>query len=195
MGYVALSRVRTLAGVCLVGMHADALRVDPEVLALDRDLQERSAVAEEEFSKINAKKLAELQSAFVLKSGGTIIFEKIEANKKREAKRKGIKNAELKQKSHMVTKELLDRGSTLEEIAKERGFTLGTIVSHLETLQKEGIKFNTKRIKLDKKLMSSVKKALSATGETKLTPLKEYLQKKMKVKASFEDIRLARLFM
>ncbi len=194
MGYVALSRVRTLAGVCLVGMHTDALRVDPEVLAFDKDLQERSTVAEEEFSKVPQKKLEEIQKEFVLKSGGTLIFEKIEANKKREAKRKGVKNAEPKQKSYMATKELLDRGGTIEEIAKERGFTFGTIVSHLETLQKEGIEFNTRKIKIDKKLLTAIKKALIATGETKLTPLKDYLHKKMKVTASFDEIRLARLF-
>jgi ATP-dependent exoDNAse (exonuclease V) alpha subunit len=194
MGYVALSRVRTLAGVCLVGMHADALRVDPEVLVFDRDLQERSAVAEEEFSKVSQKKLEEIQKEFILKSGGTLVFEKIEANKKREAKRKGVKNAEPKQKSYMATKELLDRGATLEEIAKERGFTFGTIVSHLEILQKEGLEFDKKKIKIDKKLLASVKKALIATGETKLTPLKDYLHTKMKVTASFDEIRLARLF-
>lgn len=194
MGYVALSRVRTLAGVCLIGMHADALRVDPEVLVFDKDLQERSSVAEEEFSKIPKKKLEEIQKEFILKSGGTLIFEKIEANKKREAKKKGVKNAEPKQKSHIATKELLDRGSTLEEIAKERGFTLGTIISHLETLQKEGIEFSTKNIPQDKKLTTAIKKALAATGETKLSPLKDYLEKKMNIRVGFDDVRIARLF-
>ncbi len=42
MGYVALSRVRTLSGMKLVGLNDMALRVNPEVLGMDRLFQDRS---------------------------------------------------------------------------------------------------------------------------------------------------------
>jgi ATP-dependent exoDNAse (exonuclease V) alpha subunit len=42
MGYVALSRVRTIEGVELLGFHDDALIMHPEILRLDKDLHERS---------------------------------------------------------------------------------------------------------------------------------------------------------
>lgn len=42
MGYVALSRVRTLNGMRLLGINDMALAVNPEVLAIDRDLQAAS---------------------------------------------------------------------------------------------------------------------------------------------------------
>jgi len=42
MGYVALSRVRTLAGIKLVGLNDLALRVNERVIMLDKQLRERS---------------------------------------------------------------------------------------------------------------------------------------------------------
>jgi hypothetical protein len=46
MGYVALSRVRTLAGLKLLGMNENALKVNPYVLEYDRHLKGLSAKAE-----------------------------------------------------------------------------------------------------------------------------------------------------
>lgn len=194
MGYVALSRVRSLAGLSLVGMHDDALLVDPDILRLDEDLQIRSEEAEEQFTKIPTETLKKMHDAFVVGSGGTLLTEKILANEKSESKKRGVKNAEPKQKSHMITKELLDKGMTIKEAAAERGLTFGTIVSHLEDLKKEGVPFNTEHIQFDQKLVTLVAKAMNVTRETKLSEIKNYLEKKEKTKASFDEIRLARLF-
>ncbi|TSC76021.1 MAG: ATPase AAA [Parcubacteria group bacterium Gr01-1014_31] len=43
MGYVALSRVRTLAGIKLVGLNDLALQVNEQVIVLDKKLREQSA--------------------------------------------------------------------------------------------------------------------------------------------------------
>lgn len=42
MGYVALSRVRTLAGIRLLGMNQIALRVNPEIIKIDKIFKEES---------------------------------------------------------------------------------------------------------------------------------------------------------
>ena len=42
MGYVALSRVRSLAGIRLLGFNETALQVHPEILAFDGELRKRS---------------------------------------------------------------------------------------------------------------------------------------------------------
>ena len=194
MGYVALSRVRTLAGISLIGMHKDALNVNPDVLVLDETLQVRSEEAEELFGKIKKEELILLQKQFVINAGGTLVPEKIVANQKREKNKKGLKNSEVKPKSHLVTKQMLDRGMKLEAIADERGLVLGTIISHVEDLQKEGIEFEMKHIKVNKKLISAVKKAIKVLDDTKLSPIKDYLEKKENMKVDFDEIRLARLF-
>jgi ATP-dependent exoDNAse (exonuclease V) alpha subunit len=193
MGYVALSRVRSLAGLSLMGMHKDALLVDPDILAFDEDLQIASEDAEELVQKRNAKDREKLENQFIVKSGGTIVQKEIIKNQKKAKAKKGIQNGEAKQKTHLVTKEFLDKGMTLEEVADERGYALGTIITHLEMLKDEEIEFPTENINVDEKLVKKVAEAIKKLKEDKLTPIKSYLEKE-KIKASFDEIRLARLF-
>jgi len=46
MGYVALSRVRTLSGISLLGMNEIALEINPEIFELDKKLMEMSEEVE-----------------------------------------------------------------------------------------------------------------------------------------------------
>ena len=64
-GYVALSRVRTLAGLYLVGVNERALQVHPEVLARDEQFRADSDAAEDTFDAMPAKELKELHSNFL----------------------------------------------------------------------------------------------------------------------------------
>ena len=48
MGYVALSRVRSLKGMRLLGVNEMALQVDPDILEVDKELRTESAKAVEE---------------------------------------------------------------------------------------------------------------------------------------------------
>lgn len=50
MGYVALSRVKRLDSLSLAGINQMALKVSPEALAIDAELQHRSALAAEHFA-------------------------------------------------------------------------------------------------------------------------------------------------
>ncbi|HVI69613.1 MAG TPA: helicase C-terminal domain-containing protein, partial [Magnetospirillaceae bacterium] len=61
MGYVALSRVKRLDALTLLGINKMALAVSPDALAIDQYLQEASAQAAEKFSHLAkaAKKRAE----------------------------------------------------------------------------------------------------------------------------------------
>jgi len=55
MGYVALSRVRSLSTLSLTGINNMALRVSPAALLIDEDLRSRSAAAEEQFAGLEAQ--------------------------------------------------------------------------------------------------------------------------------------------
>lgn len=77
MGYVALSRVRTLAGIRLVGFAPDALAVDPVVLALDAKLQSESEANVALFGKLKKAEQEKLETEFILRVGGKVVKEKV----------------------------------------------------------------------------------------------------------------------
>lgn len=189
MGYVALSRVRTLRGIRLTGFHPDALRVDPKVLAFDQDLRNESTQNELMFSKLKKGEQQKLEEAFILRMGGTVVPQT-------GAKRKTIKEPIVKVATIDVTRELLEKGKTIKEICKERGLTAGTITHHIEQILEKNPEIKIDHIKPKQKHIDLVKKANSKLKEDdigKLSPIKSLLEKDGH-DLTFEDIRLARLF-
>ena len=83
-GYVALSRVKTLSGLYLIGYNDMALKVHPEVLEKDLEFKELSKEAEYEFSKIIKSDLNKIQENY-LKSIGDVLNKNI--NNKKDKKR------------------------------------------------------------------------------------------------------------
>jgi ATP-dependent exoDNAse (exonuclease V) alpha subunit len=64
-GYVALSRVRTLAGLHLIGYNEMALRVHPEVLGKDIEFKLNSEEADDEFDKISSSELNKIHDSYI----------------------------------------------------------------------------------------------------------------------------------
>jgi hypothetical protein len=184
MGYVALSRVRTLSGIRLVGFHPDSLKVDPKVLAFDQGLRNESTANEQMFSKLKKGEQEKLEHDFILRMGGSITTGK------------KSKQPILKVSTIMITKELLDQGKTIAQISKDRGLTKGTITHHIEQIVEQFPETIITHIRPKQKDIDIVKKANSTLeGEEvgKLSPIKTILDKSGH-KLSFEDIRLAKLF-
>ncbi len=69
-GYVALSRVRTLGGLTLAGLNAQALRVHPDILTKDAEFRGASDAAREAFGKLASAEQAALEANFIRASGG-----------------------------------------------------------------------------------------------------------------------------
>lgn len=74
-GYVALSRVRRLSGLYLLGWNARAFQVHPEVLAKDGEFRSASADSEITFSKIAPAELKKTQDDFIIENEGKNISE------------------------------------------------------------------------------------------------------------------------
>lgn len=69
-GYVALSRVRSLSGMKVIGLNSQALLVDPRVVHKDEHFREESSDAEYVFTEMEAEEVTEMQKSFVLACGG-----------------------------------------------------------------------------------------------------------------------------
>ena len=71
-GYVALSRVRRLSGLYLLGLNDQALKVSPEIFKKDIEFKNHSKDAEKVFGKLSQKELQKMQDNFVVVCGGKI---------------------------------------------------------------------------------------------------------------------------
>lgn len=175
MGYVALSRVRTLSGLVLRGMNEMALLVNDEALRADKRLQELSGQIKEKFMSMSNEKLEDLAQVFINKNGGKIV-EKIS--------------------TYDQTKKLIVDKYSISEIAKERGFTKETVIAHLEKISKEDSDCDISYLKKEisfakyKKVMGALEELDKGEGEVLLSPIKN----KVGANISFDDIRLVRIF-
>jgi hypothetical protein len=71
-GYVALSRVRTLDGLFLLGWNERALLVDPLIQEHDRVMRQQSEIAEANWVAKDEKAKRERQEDFIRRCGGKI---------------------------------------------------------------------------------------------------------------------------
>ena len=71
-GYVALSRVRSLSGLYLLGLNDRALQVHPEALEQDAEFREQSDSATNAFTTMPRRELSEMHQRFLKASGGII---------------------------------------------------------------------------------------------------------------------------
>lgn len=180
-GYVALSRVRTLSGLFVLGFTEDALRIHPRVIEEDASFRAASQAAQAAFHELSESgERDEMERRFVLASGGSLTKVKQSA-------------AEPKQSTYEETRSLIASGLSLEEVAKERGLTLGTVLTHAESLKSAGF-LETKEIEsvIPKRIMGDVQTIHKALGSKKLlTPA----FKKLKGEYSYDELRMARLLL
>lgn len=187
MGYVALSRVRKLSGIKLIGFTRESLRVDPEVINLDKDLKKESTQNETLFGKLKKGEQEKLERDFIMRMGGSITT---------SSKANNLKIKKENTSTIMITKGLLEEGKSIATIARERNLTKGTITHHIEQILEHYPETDISHIKPKQKyidLVSTANAKLKDDDIGKLSPIKTILEEEG-CKLTFEDIRLARLF-
>ncbi len=183
-GYVALSRLRTLEGLFLLGWNETALAIHPAVRSVDERFRDASSEAAAVFNALEASgERRALEENFLLASGGTLEEQDLDAPR-----------AE-KPSTYDETLALLREGKSLAETVAARELTFGTIISHLEKLAEAG------RLRADEihalapenvsEGLSDISKAAGGKSFKALTPV----FKKLKGKYSFDELRLARLLL
>jgi len=186
-GYVALSRVRSLEGLHILGWSEQALVVHPMVANRDEHFRELSEEAETAFAALDESgERAELERNFVKASGGDPeASDDAPVSAKEKAKKGGT--------TYDATLALLLDGKSLHEAALERGLTFGTVCAHAERLVNEGKMTRAALMgSVEGELLAMLPKvfaAFKANGASSLTPAFE----KLKGKVNYDDLRLARL--
>lgn len=181
-GYVALSRVRRLAGIYLLGWNEKAFQVDSEVLEKDETMHHESSNAEKLYSGLPEDKLASMQQDFICACEGTVEIDEII-----------LKPMDKKISTNEETLGLWQKGMDLAAIAAVRKLSEKTILSHVENLLKDG---KIKKEELTRILppaissdLAKVHKAFKDLKTDKLTPVFEHF----KGKYSFDDLKIARM--
>ncbi len=174
MGYVALSRVRSLEGLTILGLNKTALEVNEEVLVFDEKLRGSSKLSEERFSMTNPETIIKEQQEFL-----DLIKPKAKVSKL---------------SSHEQTAILLKKEMPLVDIAKERGVTQETIVEHIEKLINEDYFVNISYLKKEISQVHWIKinKAFEELLNKGDTILLSQAKQKLGANISYLKIRLAR---
>lgn len=190
-GYVALSRVKSLDGLQLLGFNQTTLEVDTLALKADLRFQELSMEAEQQF---NLQELRANSNRFIKKSGGIVDTDQIKENERSLKREKKVK----KTSTYLITKQLIEKGHSLEEIAIERDLTLGTLSTHLIRISDLYPRTNLTRFKPDRQVMSKVKKArkelLAKKGPEERLSLKPIFDM-LKGEVSYDQIKMALVFL
>ncbi|MFC2995605.1 AAA family ATPase [Acinetobacter sichuanensis] len=195
-GYVALSRLKSIDGLRLLGFNEQALELDSLAIKADRRFQELSTEAEQNFAETD---LTVQHNAFIRHCGGTLNATEIQRNEKKLAKNNGktsYATATLDE-----TRELFENGYDIQDIAQERGLTPATIINHLAKLHREqGLDISV--ASPDENVLEQVRKIykklqkrqdpshFSEDGNIKLRPIVELSSPRM----GYDQVRLALLF-
>lgn len=127
-GYVALSRVRSLDGLKVTGMHPNALQVDPKIVAQDAKFHTESETAEDAFREMEEKEVEDMHERFVVAHGGKV------PNEDDVVEAKEGRHREVSVDTYELTKQFLLEKKTVAQISKERDLAEATVWTHLEKL-------------------------------------------------------------
>jgi ATP-dependent exoDNAse (exonuclease V) alpha subunit len=184
MGYVALSRLKSLSGLKLTGMNEMCFKISKEIFEFDKKLKKESEnlMARPAFAKSfgevkQTEFLNFLPDAGIYKSYNVF--------------RKKVLNGQKQTSNWQKTKLLVDQKFSISTIVKMRGVTEDTILKHLEKISTTDGFDCLEYLKPLPSKFEKIKAVFSKMPDFKLSPVKEILGEDF----SFTEIKLARLFL
>ena len=214
-GYVALSRLKSLAGLQLLGMNEMSLQLDPLARGADKRFLVLSEEADANYAMLDEKSMKQEHDNFILKSGGTLSKSVIEAYASLQKKRRDqqLKQQNKKQKlgnqiadksesTLLATRLLLEESLSIAEIAESRGLAQSTIMRHISDLKRQDPSLACDHLRPDDAVMTAVGNAYVAIkvannpndfaddGNIKIKPIYEHLKQIL----DYNTIRLALIF-
>ena len=198
-GYVALSRIRSLSGLKLMGLNDTALRIDEKVLEADSTMREHSQKLHTRIEEMKQHLRDQEKKKFMEYLGGS----KAKGEKKKEELKKAKKKTEEpKVASFLKTKILVKQKKSIADIAKERDMTESTVMKHIVDIMKDDPECDISHLQPNHEIIEKVAQAVeeikkrnseedfSENGDIRLKPIFVALNEEV----SYDDIRLALLF-
>ncbi len=185
-GYVALSRVRRLAGLFLLGWNQRAFEVHPDIVQVDRIFKTESEAQTAAFAAVAREELQKQHDEFIVNCGGRLAAQAF-------AHKTNFKKVKVSTQDQTLA--LWRAGKDLAEIVQARGLNRETIIAHLEKLKDQG---KIKATELDKLIpdslrpgLAEIQHAFEELGTDKLGPVFGLFDGRY----SWEELKLARMMM
>jgi len=177
-GYVALSRVRSMEGLHLVGINQQAFQIHPRVLEFDKNLKDHSSISVSRLEKTPSTNIDTYHKEFLIKIGGS----------EKPTKKKKKKEIGTPKSTYEKTKDLVLKKKSIKDMATERDISEGTIIEHIEKLLKEKM--------IGKKDITHIPyiKSVAKSFKTMKTIQLKTIYEKHKGKFDYQEVRIARLF-
>ncbi|MGP5417416.1 AAA family ATPase [Psychrobacter faecalis] len=214
-GYVALSRLKSLAGLQLLGMNDMSLQLDPLARGADKRFLALSEEADANYAMLDEESMKQAHEKFILKSGGTLSKSVIEAYANLQKKRREQQQAQIEKKQKLgnqvsdksdstllATRILLEESLSIAEISQARQLSQSTIMRHIAELKSQDPSLACDHLRPDDEVMTAVGNAYVAIkvannpndfnddGSVKLRPIFEHLKQAV----DYNTIRLALIF-
>ena len=214
-GYVALSRLKSLAGLQLLGMNDMSLQLDPLARGADKRFLVLSEEADANYAMLDEESMTQAHEKFILKSGGTLSKSVIEAYANLQQKRREQQQAQIDKKQKLgnqvsdksdstllATRILLEESLSIAEISQARQLSQSTIMRHIGELKSQDSSLMCDHLRPDDEVMTAVGNAYVAIkvannpndfnddGSIKLRPIFDHLKQTI----DYNTIRLALIF-
>ncbi len=214
-GYVALSRLKSLAGLQLLGMNDMSLQLDPLARGADKRFLVLSDEADANYAMLDEKSMTQAHEKFILKAGGTLSKSVIDAYANLQKKRREQQQAQQDKKQKLgnqisdksdstllATRLLLEESLSIADIAQARELAQSTIMRHISDLKRQDPSLACDHLRPDDEIMMAVGNAYVAikvannpndfndNGSVKIKPIYESLKQSV----DYNTIRLALIF-